>query len=413
MVAKITIPNSIKRALNYNEQKVKEGKAECIHAQGFLQELPELNFYSKLQRFEKLTELNKRAVTNTIHISLNFALNERLGREKLVEIADVYMQKIGFGEQPYLVYRHLDAGHPHIHIVTTNIQANGKRISTHNLGRNQSSKARKEIEVMFGLVKAEAQQKIDNEIKPVAVQKVIYGKSATHRGIANVLDAVLPHYHYSSLPELNAVLRLYNLVADRGREDGLIFRKHGLIYRLLDEKGYKIGVPIKASLLHNKPTLAFLEKRFKENEQIKYEHRKRLKTSLDWILLQPMKSIAAFKQALEKEKVNLVIRQNEQNIIYGLTYIDHRTKCVFNGSDIGKQYSAKAILERCGIQQALSNKNIAGLQQQITPHISKHITHAQQLGFTQTIDDVITPVDTLEYLPFELKKQKRKKKKID
>jgi hypothetical protein len=32
-----------------------------------------------------------------------------------------------------------------------------------------------------------------------------------------------------------------------------------------------------------------------------------------------------------------------------LTYIDHNTKCVFNGSEIGKAYSAKAILEICGV----------------------------------------------------------------
>src|SRR5690349_18555036 len=122
MVAKITVPNSIKRALNYNEQKVKEGKAECIYAQNFLKEAEQLNFYEKLSRFEALIDLNKRASTNTIHISLNFGLGEKIHREKLAEIASVYMAKIGFAEQPYLVYRHLDAGHPHIHIVSTNIQ---------------------------------------------------------------------------------------------------------------------------------------------------------------------------------------------------------------------------------------------------------------------------------------------------
>ena len=53
---------------------------------------------------------------------------DKLSKEKLKEIANEYMQKIGFGEQPYLLYQHHDAGHPHIHIVTTNIKADGKRI---------------------------------------------------------------------------------------------------------------------------------------------------------------------------------------------------------------------------------------------------------------------------------------------
>lgn len=75
MVAKITVPKSIKRALNYNEQKVKEGKAECIYAHYFLKEADQLNFYEKIHRFEELIALNKRAATNTVHISLNFASN--------------------------------------------------------------------------------------------------------------------------------------------------------------------------------------------------------------------------------------------------------------------------------------------------------------------------------------------------
>src|SRR5215831_14380460 len=153
MVAKITTPHSIKRALNYNEQKVQKGKAELLFAGNYLQTREELNFYSKLERFEKLIEKNS-AKTNTLHISLNFDPSEKLSKEKLVGIANLYMSKIGFGNQPYLVYEHRDAGHPHIHIVTTSIQENGKRINTYNIGKNQSEKARKEIEVEFGLVNA-------------------------------------------------------------------------------------------------------------------------------------------------------------------------------------------------------------------------------------------------------------------
>ncbi len=75
-----------------------------------------------------------------------------------------------------------------------------------------------------------------------------------------MLYAVLQNYKYASLTELNAVLKLYNLNADRGKEGGIIFLKRGLVYRVLDEKGNKIGVPIKASSIYSKPTLYFLEK---------------------------------------------------------------------------------------------------------------------------------------------------------
>ena len=221
MVARVTIPMSIHRALNYNEQKMQKGQAECIYAHNFLKEADKLNFYEKLHHFEQLISLNKRASTNTLHVSLNFDPSEKFDKEKLSEIATVYMQKIGFGEQPFLVYHHHDAGHPHIHIVSTNIQKDGKRISLHNIGRNQSTQARKQIELIYKLVKAEDQKKkIPDGIIPINTQRVNYGKSETKRGITNVLDAVINHYKYTSLAELNAILKLYNVTADRGKEEG-------------------------------------------------------------------------------------------------------------------------------------------------------------------------------------------------
>lgn len=415
MVAKITVPKSIKRALNYNELKLKEGKAQCIYAHNFLKEAEQLNFYEKLKRFEDLTALNKRATTNSVHISLNFGLNEKLSKEKLTEIATVYMQKIGFGEQPYLVYQHLDAGHPHIHIVTTNIKQGGKRISLHNLGRNESSKAREEIERVYKLVRAKDQQMHNEEVKPFNAQRVTYGKSATKRGITNVLDAVLPRYKYASLAELNAILKLYNIAADRGKEDGIVYQKKGLVYRVLDEKGHKIGVPIKASSIYSKPTLSFLERRFRENESQKHEHKMHLKMAIDWILVKPPKNLSAFKQALEKEKITLVVRQNEQGLVYGLTYIDHHTKCIFNGSDIGKPYSAKGILEKCGITQSVPEQAKAiedkPVGQTPRPDQLHEITTAKQLDIDKIVAELIKPTEEIHYLPYELKKRRKKRKR--
>src|SRR5688500_15734798 len=154
MVCKVISGKSIKGALNYNESKVREGLAECIGAANFIAEPEKLNFYNKLSRFENLIEKNARAKTNCVHISLNFDVSEKLSQNKLNEIVADYMGRIGFGDQPYLVYQHNDAAHPHVHIVTTNIQEDGNRISIHNLGKNQSETARKEIEDKYGLVKA-------------------------------------------------------------------------------------------------------------------------------------------------------------------------------------------------------------------------------------------------------------------
>ena len=201
MVTRITTPKSILRALNYNEQKIRKGQAELLYASNYLKDTEQLNFHDKLKRFTDLISLNERAKTNTLHISLNFHKDDGLVKEKLIEIADEYMNSIGFGQQPFLVYQHHDAGHPHLHIVTTNIQQNGKRIDTFNIGRNQSEIARKMLEQKYRLVVAQGRRIAKEEIRPVS-QRITYGKAETKRSVENVLAHVLNTYKYGSLAEL-------------------------------------------------------------------------------------------------------------------------------------------------------------------------------------------------------------------
>lgn len=345
MVVRITSPHSLQKALNYNEQKCQKEKAVCIFAGNYLLEANQMNFHQKMERMQNLIARNERSKkSNTLHISLNFAPSEKFTEAKLTNIAQAYMENIGFGSQPYLVYQHHDAGHPHLHILTTSIQPDGKRIDTFNIGRNQSENARKELEKSFGLVRAQDKKEVPVAgIRPVDVQKVYYGKSETRRSIINVLDAVINHFKYTSLAELNAILRQYNVEADRGRETGFVYMSGGLFYRLLDDQGNKIGVPVKASLIYSKPTLKNLEKKFMENEILRQPDKKRLKTSIDWVLAKSPVSLEAMINALKKEGVQAVLRENKQGLVYGITFIDYRTKAVFNGSDIGKPYSIAGI----------------------------------------------------------------------
>ncbi len=419
MVAVIHASSSLNNALNYNEQKVKQGHGECLLAVNYPKDVEELNFYQKLCRLTNQAALNQRAKVKSVHISLNFDPSEKLPATTLKEIASVYMEKIGFGKQPYLVYEHRDAGHPHLHIVTTNIQANGRRIELHNIGRNQSEKARKEIEISFGLVQADRKKmKQAYELKPVNAQKIQYGKSETRRAITNVLDAVLNNYKYTSLHELNAVLKLYNLMADRGSEDSRTYQKHGLVYRVLDSEGNKTSVPIKASLIYSNPTLKFLESKFQQNESAKQPHKQRIKNVIDWTLLKTKNiSMQNLKEALEKERIHVAIRQNKEGIIYGITYVDHQTKCVFNGSDLGKQYSAKGVMERCNINPSLEQiQNVAFRKHRSKPISKKQYNsdtthHSDKAETSKVVDALITPIATNNYVPYQLKRSKKKKKR--
>jgi hypothetical protein len=341
MVAKIKTGRSLIGAINYNEHKVRLGKAELILAQGYLKDPGNLTFHDKLQRLTDLTKRNERTLVNTLHVSLNFAVNENLDKDTLQQISDEYMEGLGFGKQPYLVYQHYDAGHPHLHIVTTNIEPDGKRINFHLLANRSSETARKQVELKYGLVRAEDQAKQKQVIRK-PLEQVTYGKSEIKRSITNIVNEVVNTYKFTSVPELNAVLNLYQITADRGSKDSRMYEKNGLLYWVLDEKGDKVGVPIKASSIYGKPTLKALEDRFRLNEVLRKPLKEQLKTVIDKALFKPQ-SKSSFQKQLKADGIQVVFRQNEEGRIYGITFVDHQSKTVFNGSDLGKSYSAASL----------------------------------------------------------------------
>lgn len=348
MVARFISGKSIEGALQYNEDKVQKGKAVCIGAAGYPLDKEELSFHEKLSRLNHLAALNERVKTNCVHISLNFDPSEKISDDTLLRIALVYMTKIGFAGQPYLVYRHHDAGHLHIHIVSTNIQPDGKRIALHNIGRNQSEIARKEIEPLFHLIPAESKKKEQQfYLKPVVAQKVIYGQSETKVAISNIVREVLRSWKFTSLAELNAILNLYNVVADSGKEGSRLYEKGGLVYSVLDEGRIKVGVPIKASAIYTKPTLSKIKMLFEENKENRKPYRDRVRNCIDKVLIhEQVNSKNTLQEVLEKENIKVIYHENTEGITYGITFLDMKAKVVYNGSDLGKNYSASAILRR-------------------------------------------------------------------
>ncbi len=337
------------------------------------------------------------------------------------------MEKIGFGDQPYLVYQHDDAGHPHIHILTTTIRPDATRIHTHKIGENQSEKARKEIEEKYGLVKAAGRNSRGSRgIEPVSPEKVEYGKSETKRAVINVLDAVIDRYKYTSLAELNAVLKQFNVLADRGHEDGRIFRTGGLVYRVLDAEGNKVGVPIKASSIYSKPTLAELGKRFLDNKTKRKSARLPLRDKLN-IALEKAASLQEFIRELRKIGVDTVLRQNDTGLIYGITFVDHSSKSVFKGSDVGDSYSAAAIQQRIisakqnTVTQVPATEEITLSEKTADIKIQKEKTietdfenpvqEHKGAGINDLLEDLMQAEKGGGNVPYELRKKKRKKRK--
>ena len=411
MVAVIKSGRSIIRILNYNENKVNHGVAKFILASNYPLETNNLTVTHKLNRLLNQAKLNENVKNNSIHISLNFSKDEHLDDDKLIAVAEDYMKAIGFGEQPFLVYKHNDASHPHIHIVTTKIQADGLRIDTQNIGKNKSEPARIAIEKKYNLVEASSKNKKENTIKPIDIIGDGRTKLETKNAIAKVLNAVLTTYNYTSIPELNAVLKNYNVVADRGKESSRVYQKNGLYYRLLDTEGNKVSTPIKASLFYQNPGLTFLEKRFLENEKTRKPYINLIKNKIDHTLNSAVKSIEELKEKLEQQQLQLICRTNPEGIIYGLTYIDHDCKYVFNGSKLGKAYSAKAVQERFQIEPKQNlNESKKTFKEPFENSKNENFHHSN--GFQSTFLEVLLQAENgYDPLPYQLKKSRKKKRR--
>lgn len=394
MIARITTPKSLSEALNYHEHKVRRGVAVCLAENNFLLPLNAMNFYHKLTWFELRNMLNDRATTKTLHVSLNFAVSEEFDNNTLTRIAFDYMNRIGFGDQPFLLYKHKDAGHPHVHVLATTIREDGTHIPLHNIGRNQSEIARKLIENKYGLVHAQKTEKQSTQQVTPAIHKLEYGKAELKRSISNVLVQVINLYNYTSLPEFNAVLIQFGVMADRGKEGSFTHRKNGLLYRMLDASGQPVGVPIKASAIAGKPTLAHLEKKFTLNKQNREVLILQLQNTIRQTVDQRPANLDALIKSLSKQNIYTLLRQNTEGRIYGITFVDNKNRSVFNGSELGREFSI------AGIMHQLENPK----------SISHHQHQKDEAINTQIVDQLLQPVDqSMQQTPSAFRKKRKKK----
>jgi len=198
-----------------------------------------------------------------------------------------------------------------------------------------------------------------------------------------------------------------------------------LLYRILDADGNPIGVPIKASLFFDNPTFKSLQEKFKENEAKRMPHKTRVKNAIDMFLTGKKATLSDLINALEKQGIHVALRQNDTGFIYGITYVDHQTKCVFNGSVLGKQYSAKAIQERCQ-QKTVPEQKLPthsaqepiGLQPQANAVEAETKAHPNAMQIAAPFKEIENIMDTLmqteqtsNYLPYQLKRKKKRRRR--
>ena len=343
MVARITPTKSIAKTISYNEEKVTHGKAKLIRAGNFLHDKDNLSYTNKLHRFQHLNELNARSQVKMWHATLNFQPGEKLSDDQLTAIADRYMQGLQMENQPYLVYRHEDANHPHIHIVSSLIRPDGSRIDTDRMATRLSEPTRKAIEKEFHLQPARRQSKSPVP-SPDQVQKITPDSEIpVTQSMDRVLGMVTHHYNFTNRNEFNAILRGYNLIAETGSPGSKTHRHQGIYYTALDDHGNKISPPVMASQLSSRPTSASLHQKFRQSRSARTDDLSSVRQRLDWILDQQPPTLRAMVSQLQRDGIEVVTPSANGRNPHEQIFVDHRTRIAISGDALGPDYTVAGI----------------------------------------------------------------------
>src|SRR6185437_2551204 len=242
------------------------------------------------------------------------------------------------------------------YIVATSVKANGDRTDLRLRDYVKSVILCKQLEKEFGLERLMGV--IEEQKQEFAIdhaQKVVYGEPGLKRAISDVLNTVVDHYNYTSLDELNAILKQYNVTANPGEEGSRLNKVGGLLYHAIHSNGSRVGVPIKASLFLLKPTLKNLEQRFTQNQAQRETHREQLSTAIEWALAGRAPNWEKLREDLEKKGIIMVIN-TEKDKTHRMFFVDHGNKCDFEGKNLGSGYALDELKNRCTSEERITEE---------------------------------------------------------
>ena len=334
MVAKISIGSSLYGAISYNGEKINEAKGRILGSNKVV--IPpdgHVDVARMVEDFKSFMPKMGRTKKPVLHISLNPHPEDRLTDQDVEILAREYLDKLGFGEQPWVMYKHEDIDRHHIHIVTVNVNEQGKRLNQAFLFR-RSKKITNELEEKYNLHKAQRER-----VSPDTPITKLDPAGDIKRQLANIVKLVGMRWHFQTLGEYNAILSLYNIrcEATDGKVNGREY--HGLVYFATNDAGETIANPFKASRLGKFASRAAVENKFERSAaSINLKPSRRIISSV----INDSSGKDDFIAKLRERGIDVLIRENSDGRIYGVTFIDHNTHTVLNGSRLGREFSANA-----------------------------------------------------------------------
>jgi len=340
MIAKISHGASLYGAIIYNQDKIHNGTARIISGNRmFLDNTgnPVAGMQPILLSFEPYLAANQRTKNPILHISLNPAVEDRLSDEQFAALAKDYMEKMNYGDQPYIIYIHEDIDRRHIHIVSVCVDETGRKINDSYEHRRSMTTCR-ELEIKYGLRNCTDERQEQDKL---FLKKVEYEKGYVKHQVSNVLKNV-SQYRYRTFGEYSALLSCFNVEAKLVRGEGIDGKPFtGIVYSATDDTGKTVGNPLKSSLFGKTFGYEGLNKKMARNEKDLKEGK--YAPMIRGAIADAMKANrdrTVFALLLREKGIEAVFRENDAGRLYGATFIDHHRKEVYNGSALGKEFSA-------------------------------------------------------------------------
>ena len=325
MIAKISSTENLGGALGYNFKKVQHNEAAVL----CVNELRK-GFDGTFQMDKVLADMQKaipeqcRTKKTVFHCSLNPHPDEKLSDERLTQIAKEYMEALGYGNQPYIVFKHFD----------------GNKINDKFEGR-RSKKITNALEKKYNLIPS---SKV-SERTTTETPKVNVVQGNIKEQVANTVRSAMKHYTFCSLGELNAVLRKYNLAVEEVKTEYRGKQYDGLVYVPTDDKGNKVSTPIHASDIGRGVGYTAVQNKMLKSKQMVKPLIPTVRRKVLEVMRTSPHTEERLRQRLEKQGLQVVIRKNDNGRIYGITFIDDEKGIALNGSRLGKGYAANKFNE--------------------------------------------------------------------
>ena len=337
MIAKISSSNSLAATLGYNFKKVEKHEASVLLVQGLFQDRN--GRYSRAQVLaDMLRTIPERCRTKktVFHCSLNPHPDEKLSDEALSRIAAEYMEALGYGAQPYIVFRHNDIPRAHIHIVSLRVDSEGRKIDD-RFDRRRSKRITDALEAKFGLMPSSPSRKKEGvSVKPSAVD---INAGDIKRQVAAAVEHVLGRYAFQSVGEMNLLMARFRVAAEEVKTERKGRPFDGIVYAATDADGHKICTPIKASEISRQVSYAALRRHFEQSKSVVRERAGAIRRAIADVM-QTSPDRAAFVDRMRGHGIETVTRINAAGRLYGITFIDDANGIAVNGSRLGKGYAA-------------------------------------------------------------------------